>query len=98
MGTTVGTVFVVLTGAASSASTDCPVGGCLTFVPRAWQFKEETMKHFLSKLIVAGFALSAIGTASAADQKARPINADQAKKIIEAAGYTNVRNVHQEKD
>jgi hypothetical protein len=51
------------------------------------------MKHILvSKLIVAGFALSAIGTA-VAQQDLTP---DQVKSRLEAAGYTNVQNVHRE--
>ena len=49
------------------------------------------MKHLLSKLIVAAFALSAIGTAVAAD-----LTTGQVKARLEAAGYTNVKNIRRE--
>jgi hypothetical protein len=52
------------------------------------------MKHMLmSKLIVAGVALSAFGIATAAD-----LTPAQVKSRIEAAGYTDVRDVHREGD
>ena len=52
------------------------------------------MKRFLiSNLIVAGFAVSAIGVAAAQD-----LTRDQVKSRIEAAGYTNVKNVRKEGD
>ena len=51
------------------------------------------MKSMLiSKLIVAGLALSAIGTAVAQQD----LTADQVKSKLEAAGYTNVQGVHRE--
>jgi len=56
------------------------------------------MKSFLSILIVASLALSAIGTAAAQDRNAGQLNADQVKARIEAAGYTNVQNVRREGD
>lgn len=50
------------------------------------------MKHFLiSKLVVAGLGLSAIGVAAATD-----LTPDQVKARIEAAGYTNVQIVRRE--
>ena len=52
------------------------------------------MKRFLiSKLVVAGLALSAIGIATAQE-----LTRDQVKSRIEAAGYTNVRDVRKEGD
>ncbi len=52
------------------------------------------MKRFLiSKLVVAGLALSAIGIAAAQE-----LTRDQVKTKIEAAGYTNVRDVRKEGD
>ena len=56
------------------------------------------MKSPLSKLIVAGLALSAIGIAAAQERNAGQLNADQVKARIEGAGYTNVQNVHREGD
>jgi hypothetical protein len=49
------------------------------------------MKHSLSKLVVAGLILSASGIAVAAD-----LTAGQVKGRLEAAGYTDVRNIHRE--
>jgi Peptidase propeptide and YPEB domain len=50
------------------------------------------MKRFLiTKLIVAGFTLSALGTVAAQD-----LTADQVKTRLEAAGYTNVQNIRRE--
>jgi len=49
------------------------------------------MKHSLSKLVVAGLILSAGGIAVAAD-----LTAGQVKGRLEAAGYTDVRNIHRE--
>jgi len=53
------------------------------------------MKDYL-KLIVAGIAFSAIVIAAARDPNAREVNADQVMSRIEAAGYTDVRNIHRE--
>jgi Peptidase propeptide and YPEB domain len=49
------------------------------------------MKRFISPLIVAGFALAAIGIADAQD-----LTAAQVKSKLEAAGYTDVQNVKKE--
>ena len=52
------------------------------------------MKHFLiGNLIVAGLALSAVGTVAAQD-----LTPAQVKSRLEAAGYTDVRNVRREGD
>jgi hypothetical protein len=63
-------------------------GSCIEWPSR---LKEKTMKHFLGKLIVAVFTLSAIGTAVAAD-----LTAGQVKGRLEAAGYTDVKDVRRE--
>ena len=55
------------------------------------RFKEKTMKRFLiSKLIVAGIGLSALGIAVA------DLTPDQVKARLEAAGYSNVQIVRRE--
>jgi hypothetical protein len=51
------------------------------------------MKHFISKLIIAGCGVSAIGIAAAAD-----LTRNEVKTKIEAAGYTNVQNIRREGD
>jgi hypothetical protein len=51
------------------------------------------MKHLISKLVVAGFAFSAIGIAAAAD-----MTRNQVKTKLEAAGYANVQNIRKEGD
>ncbi len=50
------------------------------------------MKHVIGRLIVAGIALTAIGTAAAA------LTPDQVKARLDAAGYSNVRIVRREGD
>ena len=49
------------------------------------------MKRFIGSLIVAGFTLSAIGIAAADD-----LTAAQVKTRIEAAGYSNVKDVRRD--
>jgi len=47
----------------------------------------------INSLIVAGFALSAIGTVAAAE-----LTSAQVWSRLEAAGYTNIQNIHREGD
>jgi hypothetical protein len=49
------------------------------------------VKHFLTKLIVVGVSLSAMGIATATD-----LTPDQVKARLEAAGYTNVQIVRRD--
>jgi hypothetical protein len=67
--------------------------GCGKVVTAQRSLKGETMKHVLWTLIVAGVGLSAIGTAAAQE-----LTAGQVKSRLQAAGYTNVKNVRREGD